>query len=83
MTKNVIVCLEGIHLAYELRYRVAGESVMSGIEKLSGSHDSALAQAKHLAQNLAFSPNNLTDFTFCGPNGERIPIQVTRERVPG
>lgn len=74
---------EDIFLAYELRYRVGDEAVKSGIERLSGSRDSAFAQAEHLAQNLAFSPNNLSDFTFCGPDGERVSIQVTKERVPG
>lgn len=70
-------------MAYELRYRVGDEVVKSGLQRLSGDLDSALAQAKALAQTLVFSDNNLSEFFLRGPKGLIIPIEVTRKTIPG
>lgn len=68
---------------FELRYRVGNEAVLSGFHALSGDRESAVAQARSIAQNLAFSDSKVSGFFVRGPQGESIPIEVTTERVPG
>jgi hypothetical protein len=62
---------------------VGDEAVLSGFHPLSGDRDSAMAQARSIAQSLAFSSNKVSGFFVRGPKGESITIEVTAERIPG
>ncbi len=71
-------------MVYELRYRVGDEAVKSGYVPLSGDRESAVAQAKTIAQSLVFSETSvLSEFLVRGPNGEIIVLDVSRKRIPG
>ena len=69
-------------MSYELRYHKVGEEeIMSGFLPLGINRESAVAQAKSLAESLSQPPSKASGFFVRGPNGETIPIDVPETTV--